>query len=68
MRRALFLSLLTAHQLGGQTPAYRITQTYPLGGEGRWDYLALTPRTIACSSAGRPRHGGRRDEREAARR
>ena len=44
MRRAiLFLSMLTAHHLGGQTPAYRITQTYPLGGEGRWDYLVPDP-------------------------
>ena len=40
MRRALLLlSLLSAAQLAAQTPAYRITHTYPLGGDGSWDYL-----------------------------
>lgn len=40
MRRALLLlSLFSADQLAGQTPAYRITHTYPLGGNGSWDYL-----------------------------
>jgi outer membrane protein assembly factor BamB len=39
MRRALLLSLLSANQLAGQTPPYRITHTYPLGGNGSWDDL-----------------------------
>jgi len=40
MRRALLsLSLLAARHLAGQSPAYRVTHTYPVGGEGSWDYL-----------------------------
>jgi len=43
MRRAplslLALSLLTVRPLAGQAPPYRITHTYPVGGDGSWDYL-----------------------------
>ncbi len=34
------LSLLAAGTLAAQSaPSYRITQTYTLGGDGRWDYI-----------------------------
>jgi outer membrane protein assembly factor BamB len=40
MRRALLVfSLLCSNQLAGQAPTYRITHTYPVGGDGSWDYL-----------------------------
>jgi len=38
-RVLLPLSLLSTLQLAGQAPTYRITHTYPLGGDGSWDYL-----------------------------
>jgi DNA-binding beta-propeller fold protein YncE len=45
MRRvALSLALIAAPQLAAQAPTqYRITHTYVLGGEGRWDYVIPDP-------------------------
>ena len=44
MRRTLLLlSFLLTPCLAGQTPTYRITHTYPVGGEGGWDYLIPDP-------------------------
>src|ERR1700757_997721 len=39
-----FLFLLTASLLAAQTAStYRITRTYPLGGDGSWDYIVPDP-------------------------
>src|ERR1700694_1755625 len=39
-----FLVLLTAQRLSAQAPAqYRVTHTYVLGGDGRWDYVTPDP-------------------------
>jgi len=45
MRRfALVLSVAIAHTLLAQpSPAYRITHTYMLGGDGSWDYVVPDP-------------------------
>lgn len=43
MRRASLVLSLVAANLAAQAPMYRITHTYPLGGEGRWDYLVPDP-------------------------
>src|SRR5258706_16197578 len=45
MRRvALSLALIAAPQLAAQAPnQYRITHTYVLGGDGRWDYVTPDP-------------------------
>jgi DNA-binding beta-propeller fold protein YncE len=44
MRRTLLLlSFLLTPCLAGQAPTYRITHTYPVGGEGSWDYLVPDP-------------------------
>lgn len=43
MRRASLVLSLIAANLAAQAPAYRITHTYPLGGDGRWDYLVPDP-------------------------
>lgn len=43
MRRVGLLFLLVAANLAGQAPAYRITHTYPVGGDGSWDYLVPDP-------------------------
>jgi DNA-binding beta-propeller fold protein YncE len=45
MRSALVLSLLSAGTLAmAQSPEpYRITNTYVLGGDGRWDYITPDP-------------------------
>jgi DNA-binding beta-propeller fold protein YncE len=45
MRRlTLALSLAVVHQLTAQAPdAYRITHTFPVGGNGSWDYLVPDP-------------------------
>src|SRR6266550_4436677 len=45
MRRAALLSLLVAFAspLVAQSPAYRITHTYELGGDGAWDYIVPEP-------------------------
>ena len=40
---ALFLTLAGVAALLAQSPSYRITQTYTLGGEGRWDYVVPDP-------------------------
>ncbi|MBV8831393.1 MAG: hypothetical protein JO108_19450 [Acidobacteriaceae bacterium] len=37
------LMVLTAVLLGASQSSYRITQTYPLGGEGSWDYVVPDP-------------------------
>ena len=42
--KALFLALLTTSSLIAQTStAYRVTQSYPLGGNGGWDYIIADP-------------------------
>ena len=43
MRRVGFFLALLAANLAGQAPAYRITHTYPVGGDGSWDYLVPDP-------------------------
>jgi hypothetical protein len=35
--------ILTVSLLGQSSPIYRITHTYTLGGEGRWDYIVPDP-------------------------
>ncbi len=40
---ALVLTLAGVAALLAQSPSYRITQTYTLGGEGRWDYVVPDP-------------------------
>ena len=42
-RASLVLPLLAARLLSAQAPSYRITHTYPLGGDGSWDYLVPDP-------------------------
>jgi len=42
-RGSLVLPLLAARLLSAQAPSYRITHTYPLGGDGSWDYLVPDP-------------------------
>src|ERR1043166_1462809 len=43
-RKSLALLVLAAPTLLAQSPAvYRITHTYPVGGEGRWDYVVPDP-------------------------
>src|SRR5208283_5051811 len=39
----LVLTLAGVAALLAQSPSYRITQTYTLGGEGRWDYVVPDP-------------------------
>jgi DNA-binding beta-propeller fold protein YncE len=55
MRKAfVVLAVLALHSAHAQSPSYEITHTYPVGGEGSWDYLVSDP----------PRHRvfiGRRD-------
>ena len=40
---ALVLMALAADCAPAQTPTYRITKTYPLGGDGTWDYIVPDP-------------------------
>ena len=40
---ALVVALIIAAPLVAQTPAYRITHTYTLGGDGSWDYIVPDP-------------------------
>src|SRR3954464_8177125 len=35
--------IFTVALVGAQTGSYRITRTYPLGGEGSWDYVVPDP-------------------------
>src|SRR4051812_49406070 len=35
----LILSVALAAQLPAQSPSYQITHTYPVGGDGSWDYV-----------------------------
>ena len=42
---ALFLALAGVAALLAQSSSYLITQTYTLGGEGRWDYVVPDPPT-----------------------
>jgi len=42
-RASLVLPLLAARLLSAQAPSYRVTHTYPLGGDGSWDYLVPDP-------------------------
>jgi DNA-binding beta-propeller fold protein YncE len=39
----LFLTLVSAAPLLAQSPLYRITHTYTVGGDGGWDYLVPDP-------------------------
>jgi DNA-binding beta-propeller fold protein YncE len=41
--RALVLTLAAAALLAQSASTYRITHTYPLGGEGSWDYVVPDP-------------------------
>jgi len=44
MRRfTLVVALLSAPTLAAQQPAYRVTHTYTLGGDGSWDYVIPDP-------------------------
>ena len=40
---ALLLTLAAVSTLAQPSPSYHITQTYTLGGEGRWDYVVPDP-------------------------
>jgi DNA-binding beta-propeller fold protein YncE len=40
---ALILTLTTAATLVAQSPQYRVTHTYTLGGDGNWDYIVPDP-------------------------
>ena len=40
---ALVLIVFVAGAVLAQPPSYRITKTYPLGGEGAWDYIVPDP-------------------------
>jgi DNA-binding beta-propeller fold protein YncE len=40
---ALVLTLATATSLLAQSSSYRVTHTYTLGGDGRWDYIVPDP-------------------------
>src|SRR4051794_8580155 len=40
---ALVLMTFLAGAVLAQTPSYRITKTYPLGGDGAWDYIVPDP-------------------------
>jgi DNA-binding beta-propeller fold protein YncE len=42
-RNLVFLALLLIQALLAQTPTYHVTKTYPLGGEGAWDYIVPDP-------------------------
>ena len=37
------VALALANSLLGQTPAYHVAKTYPLGGDGSWDYIVPDP-------------------------
>src|SRR3954462_13009747 len=39
MRIAFTIALICAASLAGAQGEYRITHTYPVGGDGSWDYL-----------------------------
>ncbi|HEV2349404.1 MAG TPA: YncE family protein [Terriglobia bacterium] len=39
----IVLTLITVPVLFAQSPSYRITHTYTLGGDGRWDYVVADP-------------------------
>ena len=39
----LVLALAAAAPLLAQSPSYRITHTYTLGGDGSWDYIVPDP-------------------------
>jgi len=43
MRQVAAALVLTALCSIAQTPSYRVTHTYPLGGEGSWDYIVPDP-------------------------
>src|SRR6516165_9423781 len=44
MRHTALLLALTATSLFGQSPSsYHVTHTYPLGGDGSWDYVVPDP-------------------------
>ena len=44
----------TAVSLGAQAQStYSVVRTFPVGGDGSWDYVVPDRRTTACSSAAR---------------
>ena len=55
MRRVVVLLALfaTPALFAQSSPVYRITHTYTLGGDGRWDYIVPDPPRTGSSSAGR---------------
>ncbi len=58
---ALVLTLATATSLLAQpSPAYRITHTYTLGGDGRWDYIVPDSMNHRLFIARQNRADGRR--------
>src|SRR4051812_46375775 len=59
---ALVLMAFAADCAPAQTP-YCITKTYPLGGDGCWDYIVPDPPSHRLFIARqKPRHGGRREQ------
>jgi outer membrane protein assembly factor BamB len=40
---AILLTLAAATALQAQAPSYQVTHTYPLGGDGGWDYVVPDP-------------------------
>ena len=71
MRNTLLVLALVAMTalLAQPASSYRITHTYTLGGDGRWDYIVPDP--LESPSVHRPpesRDGGRRRQGDAARR
>ena len=43
MRYGIVLLIAAASWLAAQSPAYRVTHTYQLGGDGSWDYVVPDP-------------------------
>ena len=65
----LVLMVATAPSwLGQASGPYRITHTYPLGGDGGWDYIVPDPPNHRLFIApAESRDGRRREQRHAAR-
>src|SRR5438874_9818651 len=43
MIRPVAIAMVFGAALSAQTPAYRVTRTFTLGGDGFWDYVVLDP-------------------------
>jgi len=49
---ALSLTLATVTLLLAQSSSsYRITHTYPVGGDGSWDYIVPDPPNASCRTS-----------------